>query len=57
LLAGLLDARSRGLDDAETIAAAVAVGTAAALRESPGSVCLDDVASVRRGVSIARVAG
>lgn len=57
LLAGLLDARSRGLDDAETIAAAVAVGTAAALRDSPGTVCLDDVASVRRGVRVARVAG
>lgn len=56
LLAGFLDARSRGGGDGDAIAAAVAVGTAAALRETIGEVRPEDVDRIRRGVRVDRVA-
>jgi len=52
LLAGFLDARFRGADDADALAAAVAVGTAAALQEEIGAVSVDDIARLRPGVRV-----
>lgn len=50
LLAGSRDARLRGGDDGDAIAAAV--GTAAALRETIGEICLEDAPRIRRGVRV-----
>jgi len=52
LLAGYLDARSRQLNEAESLAHAVAVATAAALQEAVGVVDATDIAHLESAVCV-----
>jgi 1-phosphofructokinase family hexose kinase len=52
LLAGYLDAWSRGATPAEALAAAVAVGSAAAMQQAIGVVDTGDVAALRPVISV-----